>query len=254
MRLTRIYVAEALAGRKQINLPEQASGHVSRVLRLGQGDALRVFDGTGGEYDAVIRSVGKRSTTLDIKQFHDLDCESPLAVTLLQGIARGERMDLIVQKATELGVQAIQPLLSLRSNVKLDADAALRKVEHWQAVAAGACEQSGRNRLPTILPPCSVAEACAASTAGLRLTLAIDGAEPLPALLRSAGSALGAGIAVLIGPEGGLDDSEQAVAAQHGFRSTLLGPRVLRTETAPLAVLSALQALAGDFDWAPSLP
>jgi 16S rRNA (uracil1498-N3)-methyltransferase len=108
--------------------------------------------------------------------------------------------------------------------------------------------------LPRILLPCSVAEACAASTAGLRLTLAIDGAEPLPTLLRNAGPALGAGVAVLIGPEGGLDDSEQAVAAQHGFRSTLLGPRVLRTETASLAVLSALQALAGDFDRAPSLP
>jgi 16S rRNA (uracil1498-N3)-methyltransferase len=141
MRLTRIYVAETLADRKQINLPEQASGHLTRVLRLGQGDALRVFDGSGGEYDAVIRSVGKRSTTLDIKQFHDLDCESPLAVTLLQGIARGERMDLIVQKATELGVQAIQPLLSLRSNVKLDAEAALRKVEH----ARKRIEASGRD-------------------------------------------------------------------------------------------------------------
>lgn len=248
MRLTRIFVAEPLTGRKQVNLPEQSSGHLSRVLRLGQGDALRVFDGTGGEYDAVIRSVGKRSTTLDLKQFHDLDCESPLAVTLLQGIARGERMDLIVQKATELGVHAIQPLLSLRSNVKLDADAAQRKCEHWLAVAIGACEQSGRNRLPRILPPCTVAEACAISTAGLRLTLAIDGAEPLPQLLRTAApSALTAGVAVLVGPEGGLDDSEQAIAAQHGFRSTLLGPRVLRTETAPLAVLSALQTLAGDF-------
>jgi 16S rRNA (uracil1498-N3)-methyltransferase len=172
--------------------------------------------------------------------------ESPLRITLLQGMARGERMDLIVQKATELGVHAIRPLRASRSSVKLDATQGPRKLEHWRSVATSACEQSGRNAVPGLLPPLGVAEACAAAGGGLML--AIDGARPLKALLQEAPPALVAeGITLLVGPEGGLDDAEEKAARLTGFHSTLLGPRVLRTETAPLAALAALQALAGDF-------
>lgn len=248
MRLTRVFTDQPLAGRESIRLTDDAANHVARVLRLGVGDAVVLFDGRGGEYAATIAQVDKRSVDVSVGIHDPVERESPLRVTLLQGMARGERMDLIIQKATELGVTAIRPLRALRSSVKLDAAQAPRKLEHWQAVATSACEQSGRNRVPTLLPPLTVAEACAADDAGLRLMLAIDGARPLSALLREADAAtLACGITLLVGPEGGLDDAEEASARRAGFASTLLGPRVLRTETAPLAALAALQTLAGDF-------
>ena len=248
MRLTRVFVDQALAGRETLRLTEDAANHVARVLRLGVGDALVLFDGRGGEYAATIAQVDKRSVDVTVGAQDPIERESPLRVTLLQGMARGERMDLIIQKATELGVHAIRPLRALRSSVKLDATQAPRKLEHWQSVAASACEQSGRNRVPALLSPLTVAEACAADDGGLKLMLAIDGARPLSALLREADPALIArDITLLVGPEGGLDETEEATARRSGFASTLLGPRVLRTETAPLAALAALQALAGDF-------
>ena len=248
MRLTRVFVDEALAGRESLRLTDDAANHVARVLRLAVGDALLLFDGQGGEYAATISQVDKRSVEVALGRHDPIERESPLRVTLLQGMARGERMDLIIQKATELGVATIRPLRALRSSVKLDAAQAPRKLEHWQAVAISACEQSGRNRVPTLLPPLTVAEACAADQGGLKLMLAIDGARPLSTLLREADAAtLARGITLLVGPEGGLDDAEEASAHRAGFASTLLGPRVLRTETAPLAALAALQTLAGDF-------
>jgi 16S rRNA (uracil1498-N3)-methyltransferase len=249
MRLTRIYVAEALADRKQINLPEQASGHLTRVLRLGQGDALRVFDGNGGEYDAVIRSVGKRSTTLDIKQFYELDCESPLAVTLLQGIARGERMDLIVQKATELGVVSIQPLMSERSVLRLSGERADKKTAHWQSVAVSACEQCGGNRVPLVHPVATLAHWLRALPGGdsestgqhpaARLLLSLrEGSRPLADATPS-GDAVQK-VVFLSGPEGGLSAAEEDAALACGFAPVSLGARVLRAETAALTALARL--------------
>lgn len=247
MRLTRVHVVTPLAGIGSLRLPEAAAAHVARVLRLAAGDALVLFDGRGGEYDATITQVDKRGVEVRLGTHRAVDRESPLRITLLQGLARGERMDLIVQKATELGVVAIRPLRALRSTVKLDAAQAVKKLAHWQAVAIGACEQSGRNAVPELLPPMGVAEACAAAT-GFKLMLAVDGARGLAAVLREAdASILRGGITLLVGPEGGLDDTEEAAARLTGFQSTLLGPRVLRTETAPLAALAALQTLAGDF-------
>ncbi|MEY4760209.1 MAG: hypothetical protein RLZZ200_65 [Pseudomonadota bacterium] len=249
MRLTRVFVDRLLAGRDSVRLTEDAANHVARVLRLGAGDALVLFDGRGGEYAATISQVDKRSVDVALGAHDAVERESPLRVTLLQGMARGERMDLIIQKATELGVHAVRPLRAQRSSVKLDASQATRKLEHWQAVAVSACEQSGRNTVPRLLPPLTVAEACAADDCGLKLMLAVDGACPLSALLREADAdTIARGITLLVGPEGGLDDAEEAAARRAGFVSTLLGPRVLRTETAPLAALAALQALAGDFD------
>lgn len=245
MRLTRVHVQAPLAGRDQVTLPEASSAHLVRVLRLGVGAPLRVFDGLGGEYEAVIAVVGKRGVDLALGRHHAIERESPLQVTLLQGLSRGERMDFTLQKATELGVTAIQPVLARRSNVKLDADSTPRKLSHWQAIVASACEQSGRNRVPAVLAPLDVGDACASVRAPLRLMLAVDGAQPLPQVLAAAGAPRE--VALLIGPEGGLDEAEEAVARRAGFTSVLLGPRVLRTETAPLAALAALQALAGDF-------
>jgi 16S rRNA (uracil1498-N3)-methyltransferase len=247
MRLTRVYVPGPLAGLATLRLPAGPSGHLARVLRLDVGAALTVFDGCGGEYDATISAIAKQDVSIALGAHHAVERESPLAITLLQGTSRGERMDLIVQKATELGVTRIRPLRALRSSVKLDAETAARKRDHWQAVCASACEQCGRNLLPEVLPPLSVAEACAADAAGLKLMLAVDGARPIAALLREAGDRITQGVTLLVGPEGGLDPVEEIAAQRAGFSSALLGPRVLRTETAPLAALAALQTLAGDF-------
>ena len=247
MRLTRVYVPGPLAGLATLRLPEGPSGHLARVLRVVVGAALTVFDGRGGEYEATITAIAKQGVSVALGAHDAVERESPLAITLLQGISRGERMDLIVQKATELGVTRIRPLRALRSSVKLDAEGVARKRDHWQAVAASACEQCGRNALPDVLPPLTVADACAADTGGLKLMLAVDGARPLAALLREAGASVAQGVTLLVGPEGGLDPAEEVAAQRAGYLSTLLGPRVLRTETAPLAALAALQALAGDF-------
>ena len=168
----------------------------------------------------------------------------PLTITLLQGVARGERMDLIVQKATELGVSRIVPVLAERSVVKVDAKQRERKLEHWQSIAISACEQCGRNRVPEVSAPAALGDAIAALLAGnLRCLLAADGSESLAAAARSAGS----GVVLLIGPEGGLADNERRYAGAHGFTMYRLGPRILRTETAGLAALATLQAVAGDF-------
>ncbi|MCX7034995.1 MAG: 16S rRNA (uracil(1498)-N(3))-methyltransferase [Proteobacteria bacterium] len=245
MRLTRVFIDTPLAGQSRVMLPEDGGNHLVRVLRLAVGAPLRVFDGHGGEYDATLTLIGKRNVQVELGAHHAIERESPLQVTLLQGLSRGERMDMTLQKATELGVTAIRPVLARRSNVKLDADSTPRKLAHWQAVVTSACEQSGRNRVPQVLSPLDVGAACAATDATLRLMLAIDGARPLPLLLTEAGPVRH--IALLVGPEGGLDEAEEAVARRAGFESTLLGRRVLRTETAPLAALAALQTLAGDF-------
>jgi 16S rRNA (uracil1498-N3)-methyltransferase len=245
MRLTRVFVPEPLADRTALRLPEGAGSHLSRVLRLEVGAPLVLFDGNGGEYPATICAIERRGVDVEIGPRRDIERESPLAVTLLQGLSRGERMDLIVQKATELGVACIWPIFTQRSSIRLDAEQSDRKLSHWQAIATSACEQSGRNRLPRILPPAPLEDACRALQADLKLVLCVDGSQPLPRLLRE--SARLAHVGLLVGPEGGLDDAEEQLAQGCGFRSALLGPRVLRTETAPLAALAALQTLAGDF-------
>jgi 16S rRNA (uracil1498-N3)-methyltransferase len=214
------------------------------VLRLGIGDALRLFNGRGGEFDAHIEAVHRNQVTVKIGAHHAVERESPLAITLLQGIARGEKMDLILQKATELGVTAIVPVLMARSSVRLDAKSAATKQQHWQAVVISACEQCERNTVPEVSAPRSLAESLAEPSAGLNLLLnPIEGAATLPQLLAHAS---GRPIRLLVGPEGGFDPSEVAAATQNHFRPCRLGPRVLRTETAGLAALAALQSLAGD--------
>jgi len=225
-------------------LPEQASQHVSRVLRLRDGAELTVFDGRGGEYRATLRLSGRGGAAVDILERIDIERESPLSITLLQGLARGERMDWVIQKSTELGVTTIVPVATSRSVVQLDAGRGDKRLQHWQGVAASACEQCGRNVLPHIEAPQSFESALAlAVSIPLRIVLDPEDGVTLASVLPPDTGA----IALLVGPEGGLDTDELALARQAGFRSVRLGPRVLRTETAGLAALAALQCLAGDY-------
>jgi 16S rRNA (uracil1498-N3)-methyltransferase len=244
MRLTRVHVAQKITAGKGIGLSEQAGLHLTRVLRLDAGAPLTLFDGTGGEYAGTLQRDGKKVWAM--VGLHDpVERESLLDVTLLQGVARGERMDLIVQKATELGVARIVTVLAERSVVKVDAKQRERKREHWQAVAIAACEQSGRNRVPDVSEPKPLAEACDGLPAtSLRCLLAVDGTGSLAAVAREAAARP---MALLIGPEGGLADNERKFALVNGFVACRMGPRVMRTETAGLAALATLQAVAGDF-------
>jgi 16S rRNA (uracil1498-N3)-methyltransferase len=250
MRLTRIQVPETLSTNAQLPLPETAARHVIRVLRLAPGDALRIFDGRGGEFEARIATVMRDRVTVCLGAAVPNDSESPLRITLLQGVARGEKMDLILQKATELGVTAIRPLLTARSTVKLDTEGIAKRHAHWTGVIAAACEQSGRATLPTLAPTATLPSELMLGSAELRLLLAPEQASAsLPELLEWHADAAHHGIRLLIGPEGGFDDAEIAQTLAAGFLRCRLGPRVLRTETAGLAAIAALQVLAGD--WRP---
>jgi 16S rRNA (uracil1498-N3)-methyltransferase len=243
MRLTRCYVPAPLASGETRQLPQEAAAHVARVLRARAGQLLTLFDGRGGEYDATIVHIDRHGVRVQIELHRAIERESPLSVTLLQALARGERMDFIVQKATELGVAAIVAMGGDRSVVRLEAEGLARRCEHWRAVAISACEQCGRNRVPTISAVADLASACAlADATSLRLLLAPEADQTLMAAAHQTAS-----IALAIGPEGGFSDEERSLAKQQGFQFCRLGPRVLRAETAPLAALAALQAVAGDF-------
>ncbi|MHB1058655.1 MAG: 16S rRNA (uracil(1498)-N(3))-methyltransferase [Rhodanobacter sp.] len=243
MRTIRIHVDQPLAVTGELNLPPQAAEHVARVLRMNPGDPLVVFNGDGSDYAAVIVAVGKREVVLRIEDARPLANESPLPLTLAQGVARGEKMDLIVQKATELGVVRIVPLLTERSEVKLDAARAEKRLAHWRAVAASACEQSGRARLPEIAAALPLPAWLASLTGDDALRLAL-----LPEATRSSRELRfnGAGGVLVVGPEGGLGERDIGTLVAAGFDGLRLGPRILRTETAGLAALAALQALHGD--------
>jgi 16S rRNA (uracil1498-N3)-methyltransferase len=243
MRLTRCFVPPPLAAGDTRLLPEQVAAHVARVLRARAGQSLTLFDGRGGEYDATILQIDRAGVRVHVDLQRTVERESPLRVTLLQALARGERMDLIVQKATELGVAAILAWGAERSVVRLDEAGLARRCEHWRAIAISACEQCGRNQVPPIDAVADLASACArADVASLRLLLAPEADRSLVSM-----AGRSPGVSLIVGPEGGFSDAELALAAQQGFRCCRLGPRVLRAETAPLAALAALQAVAGDF-------
>lgn len=243
MRIPRIFVPQPLHPGREVELPTQAGEHVARVLRLDRGHPLRLFDGSGGEYAGEIASLAKRAVTARVLEpSPSVDRESPLRITLGQGIARGEKMDWILQKATELGVARIVPLVTDRTEVKLDAERTERRLAHWQAVLGSACEQCGRNRLPLLDEPMRLADWAAQPAADGELRLALDplgatGLRDVPAASR---------MTLVIGPEGGLSEHDLDTLAQAGFAGLRLGPRILRTETAGLAALAALQALRGD--------
>lgn len=247
MRLTRVYVEAPLAPGARLSLTGSAARHLTRVLRRRPGEPLTLFNGAGGEYAATIEAVQREKVLVAVGDARAIDCESPLTLTLAQGVARGERMDLVVQKATELGAAAIVPLLTERSVVQLRASQVRGKLEHWRAIAIAACEQSGRNRLPRIELPATLAEflrvgAGVPAAPGSARLLLLPGAQMRIADL--AGKVVD--VTVLIGPEGGLSDSEEAAAVAEGFTPVRIGPRVLRTETAAIAALALLQREFGD--------
>jgi 16S rRNA (uracil1498-N3)-methyltransferase len=221
-------------------LEPEPSRHLARVLRLGVGDRVTLFDGGGGEYPAEITAVDKKNVRVITGSHLHTECESPLDIHLGIAVSRGERMDWIVQKSTELGVSSLTPLSAEHTGVKLAGERADKKMRHWQQIAISACEQCGRNRPPTLHPLQALNLWLASTIAERKFVLhhrahAIDGTDDPPA-----------SIALLVGPEGGLSESEIEAAAQAGYTALCLGPRVLRTETAPLAAIAILQSHWGD--------
>jgi 16S rRNA (uracil1498-N3)-methyltransferase len=245
MRLTRVHVGGPLRPSQRYVIGGGAAGHLVRVLRLRAGDPLTLFDGAGGEYPAEVVTVGRDDVAVSVGEHDPVERESPLRLTLLQGISRGERMDWVVQKATELGVSVIVPLLTVRSMVSLNGDSQVqKKLHHWSAIAIGACEQSGRNLIPQIAAPCTLQQylaRTAAADAESRLLLSPTASHTLADLQMSDAAAT-----LLIGPEGGLSAEEQDVAQLRGFQGVRMGPRVLRTETAAVTALTVLQHRFGD--------
>lgn len=242
MRIPRIYLPLPLAVGATVRLDDNAFNHAVRVLRLQPDAALILFNGQGGALTATLAEVSKREAWARLLEFLPGEVESPLRVILGQGISRGDRMDYTLQKAVELGAAALQPLFTERGGVDLSGERLTRKVQHWRSIVIGACEQCGRNRLPKVYDPLRLADWLAQpAEAGLRLLLDPAAETGLRGLEPPAGL-----VTLLIGAEGGLSPGEIAQARQAGFIGVRLGPRILRTETAGLAALAALQALWGD--------
>ena len=242
MRVMRAYVDRPLAPGAEVALPEDAASHFVRVLRLREGDACVLFNGDGNDYAATLSALGKREVRARIGAATPVANESPLRITLLQGIARGEKMDWILQKATELGVGAILPVASERSEVRLDAERADRRVAHWRSVVRAACEQSGRARVPAVGAPQPLATALDALPAHARFLLDPFAERAIAAVALEAPACV-----LAIGPEGGWSPRDRTLLLEKGFVGVRLGPRILRTETAGLAAIAALQAQWGDF-------
>ncbi|MBA1148355.1 16S rRNA (uracil(1498)-N(3))-methyltransferase [Ectothiorhodospiraceae bacterium WFHF3C12] len=214
-----------------------------KARRARAGEMVMLFNGHGGQYEARVETLQKRSATLSVLDHIPGEAESPLRVTLLQGVSKGERMDFAVQKAVELGVAAIVPVITRHTVVRLDAERGAKRQAHWRKVAISACEQCGRNTIPGIHPPVDLREAIAHPLDGAGLLLAAEGETRLRDALGETGH-----VTLLVGPEGGLHPEEEDQARAAGFTPVALGPRVLRTETAAVAALAALQVLRGDID------
>ncbi len=242
MRLTRVFVAAELDEGSIVDLPAETASHIAKVLRARSGDELVLFNGDGRDLAGSIESVRGSKVRVTVGRAISGDRESPLAVTLLQCVPRGDRMDFIVQKATELGVRHIVPVLSHRSVVRLDAGQASTKAQHWRAVAVSACEQSGRNRLPAIDAPRPLIDYLGEAPATPRTRLVLD-PEPSPA---AAPWSAGTSLEIAVGPEGGFTPEELEAFRLAGFHRVSLGPRILRTETAAIAALVWLQTRFGD--------
>ncbi len=243
MSINRIYIEATINVGDQIVVRGDRAHYISRVLRRRPGDMLILFDGSGAEFPAVIRSLARDRVDVSTTDRIERSAESPLAVTLLQGISRGERMDYVIQKATEVGVTRIVPVRTEFSVVRLDEKRAAKRLLHWRSVAASACEQCGRNRLPEIGLPGSLPALLGdfRQHAGTKLILRPDADETLGSAKIDDNE-----VTVLIGPEGGFSDTEYENAEAAGFSAVRCGPRILRTETAAVAALAALQALYGD--------
>ncbi|MEW5966732.1 MAG: 16S rRNA (uracil(1498)-N(3))-methyltransferase [Pseudomonadota bacterium] len=242
MTTPRFYLDQALAPGARFGLPPGPARHAAKALRLAPGDAVTLFNGRGGEYAARIERIHKDEVAVAITGFADVERESRLRVMLAQGISSGERMDYTLQKAVELGVTAIQPIAAKRSVVKLAGERADKRVAHWQGVVASACEQCGRNQVPVVAPPLPLANWLGAQPKARLLFLSPLAEARLADLPAPDGSDC-----LVAGPEGGFEADEIAALHAAGATPVRLGPRVLRTETAALAALAAMQTLWGDF-------
>ncbi|PRQ61155.1 16S rRNA (uracil(1498)-N(3))-methyltransferase [Vibrio sp. V01_P9A10T6] len=241
MRIPRIYHPTPLQSSSIIALNDDAAGHIGRVLRMQAGQEVLLFDGSGAEFPAEITEVSKKNVLVNVLKRVESSCESPLNLHLGQVISRGDKMEFTIQKSVELGVNTITPLISERCGVKLDAKRFEKKLEQWQKIAISACEQCGRNIVPLIRPIMQLEEWCAEPSDALKLNLhprAKYSINTLPQPINK--------VRLLIGPEGGLSESEISMTEQYHFEETLLGPRVLRTETAALTAITALQVRFGD--------
>jgi 16S rRNA (uracil1498-N3)-methyltransferase len=247
VRLTRIHAAFDLRPDNRIELPPEAATHVARVLRARSGDALVLFDGRGGEFDAVIDSIKGTRVAVSVGSHRAVERESPLAIQLIQCIPRGDRMDLIVQKAVELGVTHIAPVMSQRSVVRLDKAQAESKSAHWRGVAVSACEQCGRNRIPTLADARPLLDHLGAlPLAGGDIRWVLEPDEASVSVARPQRINSPAGIHIAVGPEGGFAPDELEAFGVAGFGAMRLGPRILRSETAAIAALAWLQSSYGD--------
>lgn len=243
MRLTRVYVDAVLTPGAVVDLPAQSATHLAKVLRARSGDAIILFSGDGVEYAGEIDRVRGSRVTASVGRGAAVNRESPLCITLVQCVPRGDRMDFIVQKATELGVTRIVPVLSRRSVVRLDGGQAESKALHWRAVAVGACEQCGRNVLPVIDAPVPLLAFLGGAPVSAAARLVLEPGGPAGG---APGDGMGAGVDVAVGPEGGFEEAELDVLRLSGFVRIGLGPRILRTETAAIAALTWLQTRFGD--------
>jgi 16S rRNA (uracil1498-N3)-methyltransferase len=248
----RFYNHENLKIGATVKLSDSAAAHATRVLRLNVGDTTVLFNGDGSDYSCALTSIKKNEVLAIVNSFSALKNESPLNITLLQGISSGDRMDYTIQKAVELGVTAIQPIATARSVVKLSAERAEKRLAHWQSVVHAACEQSGRAIVPTVAAPLNLSDWLQVNKykpfgkANLRILLNPVGAVRLADLPKPAGT-IELPVELLVGAEGGLSQTEIDTALSQGFQSVVLGARILRTETAALVAIAAMQTLWGDF-------
>ncbi len=237
----RLYCPLPLAPAHEVSLPEAAAHHVRHVLRLRVGEAVVLFNGDGGEYEAGISRIDRQVVLARTGAHRATERESPVAITLAQGIARADRMDYAIQKAVELGVWRVAPLMTARCTVRLDEARAARRHAHWHGIVVHACEQCGRNRLPELTPVQPLAAFAEADSAPLRVTLDPRAATTLCELVRDQ-----AQVTLAVGPEGGFTPDERALLEARGYVGARLGPRVLRTETGALVALAVIQSRIGD--------
>ena len=239
--MPRFYLPTALAPHTTLNLPDNIIRHI-HVLRLNAGDSITLFNGTGNDFAATLQTIGKRHAECHIHAQRQPENESPLAITLVQAISSGERMDFTLQKSVELGVRAIQPIISERCVVRLSGERADKRVQRWQDIVIAACEQSGRSIVPTVQPIVSFSDYLRQMPPELHLMMSLRRATtlrditPAPQTLR-----------LMIGPEGGWTPAEEQAALAAGVQTITLGKHVLRTETAAMAAMAAMQVLWGDF-------
>lgn len=241
MRFNRFFQNIRLALNQIIQLDQNATNHITNVLQLPINDKIIVFNGQGGEFLCSIKNVSKKTVEVLVEKYQEINNESPLKIHLMQGISRGEKMDLVIQKTVELGVNEITPIITERCGVQLSNDRWQKKFEHWNKIIISACEQCGRNIIPILHPVTQLKDSAENIQSQTKLMLHPFKSQQLSTLEPSKEAT------VLIGPEGGFSEKETELAKQNGFQSIQLGPRILRTETAGIACISALQTLWGDF-------